>query len=290
MSLSELPDDANALREPADGHGFPSPVARTGSAVGIRTLVAALAAALCAGLVAWSLGNTFRISEVRPGDDYHGAAESSVKGGARNRAAGSGRPFAPGVKLSVKETTRNGIVAYGILGALLSFGLGGAAAMLHGPRSSSRAIIAGVTGTLLAVAGSAASCFVLIPFFLGRMETVDLTLSLLIHLGIWTVLGAASGVAFWIGMGSRGMWLPSLVGGIVGAALGTVLFDVVGAFFPFSHTERPLAEESMVRLAANLVLSLSIVVGIAIVASQEVRPAGKKTKGGELGSAATAGS
>jgi hypothetical protein len=67
-----------------------------------------------------------------------------------------------------------------------------------------------------------------------------------------------------------------LVGGITGAALGTVLFDMAGAFLPLAHTERPLSQEAGTRLAANLVLCSCVAIGIVVVASQTRRVTANK--------------
>jgi len=55
-----------------------------------------------------------------------------------------------------------------------------------------------------------------------------------------------------------------------------MLFDIGGAFLPVAHTERALAEAAGTRLAANLVLSVFVAIGIVVVASQQPRvPASK---------------
>ncbi len=65
------------------------------------------------------------------------------------------------------------------------------------------------------------------------------------------------------------MFAGSLIGGIIGAALAALLFDICGAFLPLAHTERPLAEEANTRLAAAALLSVFVVLGTVIVALQE---------------------
>jgi hypothetical protein len=110
------------------------------------------------------------------------------------------------------------------------------------------------------------------------METADVTLSLLIHMGIWMAMGAAAGAAIGIGSGSRDVLVRSLVGGITGAAPGTILFDMSGAFVPLAHTERPLSVEAGTRLAANRVLCLCVAIGIVVVASQTRRVASRPTR------------
>jgi hypothetical protein len=254
MNVSETGDGAKERLEPVDGQGISSPSPEASSVPGTKTLGTALIVALAAGVVAWGLADKFRVTEVEDLDDFYG-----------------------GVKLSVALATHNGVVFYAILGAILAIGLGVTAGLLNGRRSTSRVFLAGLTAAVLGACGGAASSYVLFPIYFGRMETADLTLSMLVHLGIWTAVGAASGVAFGIGSGSRDVLVRSLIGGITGAALGTLLYDISGAFFPLAHTERPLAEVAGTRLAANMLLGLSVAVGIVVVASQKPRVTANKT-------------
>jgi hypothetical protein len=260
MNVSETDDGAKEQLEPVDGHGDAMPSSEASSVAGIKTLVAALVVALAASAVAWSLGDKFRVAETV----------------LRDRRRGEG-VFSGFAELSVVHAIRNGIIGYAILGAILSLGLGVTAGLLNGRRSIPRVFLAGLTGLVLGACGGAASSYVLIPIYYRSLETADLTLSMLIHLGIWTAVGAASGVAFGIGLGSRGVFLRSLIGGITGAALGTLLFDVSGAFFPLAHTERPLAEGAGIRLAGNMLLGLCVALGIVLVASQKPRVTANKT-------------
>ena len=72
-------------------------------------------------------------------------------------------------------------------------------------------------------------------------EKPDLSLSILIHLGIWGAVGAAAGIAFGLGYGTRKVMVGSLIGGMIGAAMATLFFDIGGAFVPMAHTERPFS-------------------------------------------------
>jgi hypothetical protein len=222
-----------------------------------KTLVAALVVAAAAGVLGWILGDKFRVAEIVDLDEFYGGAE-----------------------LSVALATRNVAVNYAIVGALLSLGLGVSAGWFVGPRSIARGGLAGLAGAVLGACGGAASSYLLSPRYFGHMETADLTLTLLIHLGIWTAVGGASGVAFGIGLGSRHLFVLSLIGGIIGGALGTLLFDLSGVFLPVAHTERPLAEASGVRLAGDMLLSLCVAVGIVVVVYQKPRVAAKATRHG----------
>jgi hypothetical protein len=281
MSPSETEDGSKEQLEPVDGRSGATPSSETSFAPFTKTLVAALVVALGAGIVAWSLANTFRVAEYQK-EEYGRPGEGNVRDGVatanapRSKFVSADRP----VRISLVETkvfaTRNGVVGYATLGAILSLGLGVTAGLLSGRRSISLVLLAGLTGLVLGACLGAASSYVLIPVYFGNLETADLTFSLLIHLGIWTLLGAASGVAFGIGSGSRDVFVRSIIGGVTGAALATLLFDVSGAFFPLAHTERPLAEEAGTRLAGTVLLGLCIAVGIVVVAGQRPRiPANK---------------
>ena len=59
---------------------------------------------------------------------------------------------------------------------------------------------------------------------------------------ICSSVGAAGGLAFGIGLGGRDRWMKSLLGGLVGAALATVVYELVGAIaFPTDKTELPIS-------------------------------------------------
>jgi hypothetical protein len=167
-------------------------------------------------------------------------------------------------------------VNYAIVGALLSLGLGAAAGWLVEPRSIVRGCLAGLAGLVLGACGGAASSYLLAPLFFGHMEAADLKLAVLIHVGIWTAIGGAAGAAFGIGSGSRRLFVLSLIGGIVGGAIGTLLFDVSGAFYPVAHTERPLAETAGVRLAVDSLLSSCVAVGVVLLVCQRLPVAAKE--------------
>jgi MFS family permease len=176
-----------------------------------------------------------------------------------------------GTQLVIGNATQNSAVAYALVGATLSLILGVTAGCLLGRFSIRRVLTAGIAGIVLGASFGAASSYGLTPLYFNRMETADVTFTMLIHLGIWTAVGAASGITFGIGAGNRNVFLASFIGGITGAALATLLFDVCGVFFPFAHTERPLSQEAGTRLAANIVLCLCVVIGIVVVASQKTR-------------------
>jgi hypothetical protein len=223
-------------------------IAAAGQSSGVlaRTLIVGVLLAAVGGWISWDLAERFRALE-------------NVEFGTKYR----------GTQLVIGIATQNAVVAYALLGAILSFSLGVTAACFLGRYSMARVLSAGLAGIVLGASFAAASSYGLTPIYFHRMETADVTLSMLIHLGIWAAVGAASGIAFGIGSGTRKDLIGSFIGGVTGAAFATMLFDVCGVFFPLARTERPLSEEANTRLAAAVFLSLSIALGICVVVFQK---------------------
>ena len=200
----------------------------------------------------------------------HGSRRSSRTASALSKMWSMARSVR-GTHLEIGNAAQNAAVAYASLGAILSLCLAITAGCLLPRFSLTRIMTAGLAGIALGGLFGAASSYVLTPVYLHRLGTADVTLTVLIHLAIWCAVGAAAGVAFAIGCGTRKAFAGSLIGGIAGAALAVLVFDVGGAFLPLAHTERPLAEVGGTRLAAAALLSVFVVFGIVIVALQEPR-------------------
>lgn len=218
------------------------------------TLIACMTIALAAGFIAWGVSEKLRVREI---------VRLDVKVG--------------GTTLSPPRAMRNGAVAYGILGGLLGLGLGVISSALVARKPTSKIALAGLSGLALGSIAGAASSYALFPPYFSDLEKTDLTLSFLIHVGIWGAIGAGVGLAFAFGLADRSRLAQSLVGGIFGGAIGAVILDLVGSFFPLAHTERPLSEESATRLVAALLLAVFVAVGTVFVASQEARRPAKTT-------------
>jgi hypothetical protein len=176
-----------------------------------------------------------------------------------------------GTVLVIRNAARNAAVAYGLLGGILSLSLAATAGCLLPRFSLTRIVTAGLAGIALGGFLGAVTSYALTPLYFHRLGTADIALSLLIHLAIWSAIGAGAGVAFGMGCGTRKALAGSLIGGISGGALAALLFDVCGAFLPLAHTERPLAEPADTRLAAAALLSVFVVLGTVTVALQERR-------------------
>ena len=253
--MSGFETEAGGREEPTQIPAAPNSVeaVRPSSATIGRTLVVGVVIAVAGAWIASTLADRFRILEnVEFGEKRRGLFE--------------------GTRLVIGNAAQNAAVAYGLLGAILSLSLAVTAGCLLQRFSLTRISTAGLAGIALGGLLGGASSYAVTPLYFHRLETADVTLSLLIHLAMWCAVGAAAGIAFGIGCGTRKMFAGSLIGGIIGAALAALLFDVCGAFLPLAHTERPLAEEADTRLAAAALLSVFVVFGTVIVALQQPRP------------------
>jgi hypothetical protein len=248
MSGSET--EVDGREEPTQAPAAPNSVetVRPSSAAIVKSLVVGVLIAIAGAWIASMFADRFRVIE-------------NVEHGTELR----------GTRLEIGNAAQNAAVAYGLLGAILSLSLAITACCSLPRYSFTQMLTAGLAGIALGGLFGAATSYAVTPLYFHRLETADVTLSLLIHLAIWSAVGAAAGVAFVIGCGTRKVFAGSLIGGITGGALAALLFDVCGAFLPLARTERPLAEQADTRLAAAVLLSVFVVFGIVIVALQEPR-------------------
>ena len=100
----------------------------------------------------------------------------------------------------------------------------------------------------------------------------DLLLPLLTHGAIWSAVGAIGGLAFGLGLGGRGRWKASLVGGLVGAAAATVVYEIVGAIaFASSKTDLPLSSSITTRVVALMLVAILSAVGAVLALNQSAK-------------------
>ena len=103
----------------------------------------------------------------------------------------------------------------------------------------------------------------------------------MVHVGIWAAVGAAGGMAFGIGVGGRDRILRAAVGGLVGAALGAVAFELIGAvFFPMAETPKPVSESMVTRLLARLLVAVPAAGFAAVMAFGQPRQKAKPAAAG----------
>jgi hypothetical protein len=152
---------------------------------------------------------------------------------------------------------RNAALAFGVLGGCLGGCLGIAGGLAR--RSPAAAAAAGAAGALLAAGLSAGASLPLLPRLISltaMRPNYEIFISLLIHAIPWGLAGAAGGLAFALGLAQRRLVVGALAAGLVGAVLGAVAFDLIGAFaFPFADTGAPVSTTWQSRLLARLLVT-----------------------------------
>jgi hypothetical protein len=157
-------------------------------------------------------------------------------------------------------------LSYGVLGALLGLALGAAGGLAR--RSPRAAFTAAPIGLVLGAAAGTATTFLLLPWYHASHglpspdnATQELGLALATHGGIWVAVGAAAGLALGLGLGG-GRVARAIIGGILGAAVATVLYEFGGAIvFPRDKTFEPTAMAPAARLLAHLAVALFVSAG-----------------------------
>jgi hypothetical protein len=125
--------------------------------------------------------------------------------------------------------------------------------------STRTAIAAALAGLVLGAAGGAGATALILPaHHAARAKahdediTNDLALALRTHGAIFLAIGAAAGFALGLGLGGRTPLAPAVIGGIAGAALAAVVYELGGALiFPTTETFRPVAPAPAPRLLAQ---------------------------------------
>ena len=156
----------------------------------------------------------------------------------------------------------------GFLG--LAMGLTGGLAR----RSVPAGIRAAIVGFVLGAAAEAFLAYGVVSMFFKRYDPLagDLALPLLTHGAIWLAVGAIGGLAFGLGLGGQGRWRSTLVGGLLGAAVATVVYEIGGALvFASSKTELPLSSTVTTRAIALLLVATFSAVGAAWASNSSVR-------------------
>jgi hypothetical protein len=221
----------------------------------------ALAAGGLAGLASWLAGE--RLVEY-----YHPATHVVY---------GSGGPMTIASPEELASTlAKNATLAFGLLGAILGMALGGAGGLLRDSTRSATA--AGLVGLALGLGVAVASSLAVLPIYnrvVARADETnagDLLPSLLTHGAIWSAIGGACGFAFGLGMGGRSLILRSVLGGLVGGALGAAVYELVGGVaFPLDRTGQPLSISWESRLLARAAVALFVAAGAAAAYAEPKR-------------------
>jgi hypothetical protein len=168
---------------------------------------------------------------------------------------------------------KNAAAAYGLLGLVLGGALGLAAGLAR--RSAGAALGATLLGALAGAADGAVMSAALIPIFFRSVNPeTGMLLGLLTHGGIWVPIGAAAGLAFGVGLGGQRWIVLALVGGLAGAALGTMAFEVINALaFPDVRLDNPIPTDRKSRILGAFCVTILTALGAALGVGE------RKTKG-----------
>jgi hypothetical protein len=216
-------------------------------------LALALTAGLVAGFGSWLIGESLH-GRFAPPDGRSGVRLSPTQIQSLRSARNAAESF---------EAT----IAFGALGAVLGLALGLAGGCAR--MSARAALIAAITGTILGGAAGAITPRVLLPIYfrVHNPDRDDLMLAILIQGGNWCVIGAAAGAAFGIGLGGRGRAFRALLGGMLGATAGVLVYEMVGAVaFPLDGTSDPVSATWATRLFARLAVTILASAGAALAA------------------------
>jgi len=169
--------------------------------------------------------------------------------------------------------SKNATLAFAILGCVTGLGMGLAGGLAD--RSLARGVTVGLGAQAAGALVGVLSSFVFLPSFYGRAvpDQDNLLTPTLIHGGIWAAIGAVGGLAFAIGMRSRGHLLNALGGACVGAFSASVLYHVLsGTLVLDSSTTAALGSSAKVRLMAMILVTVLVAIGSARGALGRVPP------------------
>jgi hypothetical protein len=245
----------------------------------------ALAAGIASGLVAWLAGEA---SHLRRSRFWGFALAAGIASGLVAWLAGEAshdlfksatRTVNSKGMIALKITDRreaasaaawNSALTFMLLGATLGAAMGVAGGLARRSRSAAgRAALIGLTAG--ACGSVAMSALLLPPYNIYKQRNPDeaardLVLPVLVHAAIWATAGAAAGAAFGVGLGSdRAAGGRLLTGGLLGAAVAAVVYELVGAVvFTSATTAQFVSETWQPRLFASLIMTLFTAIGLAL--------------------------
>ncbi len=228
-----------------------------------RLWVLSLAGGLLAGLVAWTAD-----------EPIHGYFKAPLRQVVTMGYASLRTTPADSIAASIK----NAAVAYGLLGGLLGAALGLTGGLARGNR---RAALAGAAVGL--VSGASLTALMAVPALSGYWSYFgdnplgeELGVPFLTHTAVWGPIGLTGGLALALGAGGgRPAILRAALGGLIGAIVGTVLYEFTGAaFFPLDQTTFPISASASSRCLARLAVALCATTGALLAFSpRRTRPA-----------------
>jgi hypothetical protein len=222
----------------------------------VRVWALALMAGLIAGFTSWLIGEAIHnrfgpptlVNTAGPSGGFLSAPEVHKLDMAKRAAQ-----------------TLDATLVFGSLGAVLGLVLGLAGGFARG--SARAALTAAIGGSILGGIVGAAVTNVILPtyFRILNPDTNDLIVGILFHLLISSAIGAVGGAAFGTGLGDRSCAVRAAVGGLLGAAAGALVYEMVGALaFPLAETSSPISATWGPRLLARLAVTTLASVGVAM--------------------------
>ena len=183
-------------------------------------------------------------------------------------------PSAEDVVRIARNRVQCGTVAFATTGGLLAALVGVAAGLSR--RSISSALTAALVGLLVGVVVEGSTAWAGLRVFYSSVEPDEILPTLLCHAGIWGVVGLAVGLALGVGLGGRGQWWNTAIGGLTGVTLGVAVYQLLGAVLLANEgTQYPLADSAMARAISFVMIPLLGTVGALVAA----RPKSTKSAG-----------
>lgn len=238
----------------------------------VRMALLATLAGLVAGVLAW-LGGEKTYREFTPTPELARAKEKAI---AVSALAANDPKIVEEEDRQIKANeARNLALSAGLLGALvgLALGLAGGIAARSFPRTMKSALLGIVVGAVL----GGAVPWVALPLYyrLADPASSSLAPALLLHGSLWTPAGVAGGLALGIALGGTGRAIRALIGGVIGAWLGTLVYEMAGAlaFPPTAQANLPIPMSPSARLLSCVSVALLTAL-VATAAAQD--PAGSR--------------
>jgi hypothetical protein len=148
-------------------------------------------------------------------------------------------------------------LAMGILGGLEGLSLGLAGGLSR--RSIRSAVLAAAGGLFVGASAAVGASFCIMPYYISNRNYFgeSFLAPLLLHAVLWVPIGATGGLALGIGLTGWRRTAHAIAGGLVGAALGTLVNDFTSvALFPLTNASLPLSDTWNARVTARLIITL----------------------------------
>jgi hypothetical protein len=226
----------------------------------------AAGAGLIAGLISWAGGEAaydrFTISDAAvypPNFDQIGGYEKMAL---RTKVFSDAR---------VVVESRRTATAFGFLGFALGVALGLVGSLAAG--SSHVRLITALGGGVLGATAGAVMSLGLVPLFLRYQDPESGIISLfLTQAAILGAIGATCGLVVGWARGDHSALVQPALGGLVGALLGTILYDTACSLaFPFLRTYEVIPTERVPRLMAHVSVAVCIALLAGLAAEKRAR-------------------